>query len=179
MMSSQIRKTIKKFFITADNLLENMHPFILFGHAVMAYLNGIDDFRVVMEFANPRVVTLSPVYTEEDVKNYILIYYSGAIAEELLIGKIGIGSMNGPDSDFEKVKKYIKSYIVMVDKTVSKSLLDEELTDQIIKYSKKFYQMAYNILSEHIDMVRRISDALAVNDTLSKGEIEKLLTSLQ
>lgn len=145
------------------------------GHALMAYLKQLESFSVILSDINPRVETVTQIYSAEDVKNNILIYYSGAAAEEILLGNMCMGAMYGNGADFKEAKDFIKAYIIMTDPTVSKSFLDEELSDNIVAYSKKFYKMAFDILSEHKEMLTAIANELMRKNELSKEEIYKLL----
>ena len=147
------------------------------GHALISLIKETDDFTVYMD--NPRIIRYKSLSTAEDVKNSILICYAGAAAEELLLGNVNIGSMDGPHSDFVKATEYIKVYITMHDRNVSKALLDNELMDHIIEYSKEFYQMSLDILSEHRDMLELISNNLIIKGKLSRKQIEDLVNELQ
>ncbi|MDE5995144.1 MAG: ATP-dependent Zn protease [Oscillospiraceae bacterium] len=149
------------------------------GHAVMAYLQEMKDYEVQMSCIPPQTITTCEFYTADDVKKRILIKYSGAVAEELILGNFSCGSMGSSESDFPSAVDWIKAYIVMTDPTVSKTLLNEELSAKIIAVSKNFYQEAKDILSKNKEMLVIISDELKNKDTLNKNEIIQLLKDVK
>lgn len=108
------------------------------GHAVMAYLMEIESFQVILSDIQPRVVMVQKLQDANAVKKGILIKYAGAIAEEILLDKMHIGSFIGEDSDFPQATEWIKAYIVMTDSSISKTLLDRELEEKTILLSKNF-----------------------------------------
>lgn len=83
--------------------------------------------------------------------------------------------MYGSDSDFESAAKLIKGYIVMTDSSISCSLLDSELNDKIIEYSKQFYAESYEIIKENKEKVKELSQALLSNPLLDKDEVDKIV----
>lgn len=149
------------------------------GHAVMAYLQDMKDYEVQMLGTSPCTITTCESYTADDVKKRILVKYSGAIAEEMVLGEISSGSMGSPESDFPSATELIKGYIVMTDPTVSKTLLNEELSASIIDVSKNLYQEAEEILSKNKEMLVVIADKLESRNTLNKNEIIQLLNDIK
>lgn len=145
------------------------------GHAVMSYLKKIDRFDVHVSPISPQTVTVLKQVCAEDVRNIILIYYSGAIAEELLLGNFHVACMLSRDSDFYQATEWIKKYIVMTDPSVSKTLLNEELSARTIEYSKELYQEAKNIISENQNMIEILAKELFKNEFMTTDEIKDLL----
>ena len=144
------------------------------GHAVMAYLLGIEGFEVRMSNPNPRVVTIYKIADAERIRKLVLIYYAAAVAEELIFGKLYAGSMGGTDSDFSKATEMIKTYIVMTKADVSKSMVEEELLPDIIRYSKEFYEAAKSLLSDHKSEIEALANQLITKDSLTKEDVEAL-----
>lgn len=149
------------------------------GHAVMAYLQDTKDFEVFMSYNSAKTMVTYKSQKAEDVKKMILVKYSGAIAEELLLGEFSAGCIGifNPNTDFPSATELIKAYIVMTEPTVSKTLLNEELADLIISASNSFYKEATEILSKSKEMLVIISDELKNKDSLKKDEIIQLLTN--
>lgn len=149
------------------------------GHAVMAYLQDTKDFEVFMSYDSAKTRVAYKSQNAEDVKKMILVKYSGAIAEELLLGEFSAGCIGifNPNTDFPSATELIKAYIVMTEPTVSKTLLNEELADLIISASNSFYKEATEILSKSKEMLVIISDELKNKDSLKKDEIIQLLTN--
>lgn len=149
------------------------------GHAVMAYLQDTKNFKVFMSYDSAKTVVTYKSQKAEDVKKMILVKYSGAIAEELLLGEFSAGCIGifNPNTDFPSATELIKAYIVMTEPTVSKTLLNEELADLIISASNSFYKEATEILSKSKEMLVIISDELKNKDSLKKDEIIQLLTN--
>lgn len=150
------------------------------GHAVMAYLQDTKDFEVFMSYDSAKTIVAYKSQNAEDVKKMILVKYSGAIAEELLLGELSAGSMGilNSNADFPSATELIKAYIVMTEPIVSKTLLNEELADLIISASNSFYKEATEILSKNKEMLVIISDELKSKDSLKKDEIIQLLTNI-
>lgn len=151
------------------------------GHAVMAYLQDTKDFEVFMSYDSAKTVVTYKSQKAEDVKKMILVKYSGAIAEELLLGELSAGSIGilNSNADFPSATELIKAYIVMTEPTVSKTLLNEELADLIISASNSFYKEATEILSKNKEMLVVISDELKNKDSLKKNEIIQLLKDIK
>lgn len=149
------------------------------GHAVMAYLQDTKDFEVFMSYDSAKTRVAYKSQNAEDVKKMILVKYSGAIAEELLLGELSAGSMGilNSNADFPSATELIKAYIVMTEPTVSKTLLNEELADKIISLSNSFYKEATEILFKNKEMLVVVSKALKVNTILNKEQIVQLLKS--
>lgn len=148
------------------------------GHAVMAYLKKLEHYSVYVAHTSAKITYVYKNFDLEDVKDQILITYAGAVAEELVLGEFHygcIGSISDQESDFSQATELIKAYIVMNDCTKSKSLLDSELSDEIIKLSNEFYQEAKEILSSNKDALDTIIEALNKQRQLTQEEVEKLL----
>lgn len=148
------------------------------GHAVMAYLLDFNIYEIIVSNEEmARTITECRMNTKEDIEKLILLKYAGAVAEELIMGYFGYGNMGFPNSDFESAKQYIKGYIVMTEKEVSKSMLDTELSEKIIAYSKKFYMQTYQMLSNNTDKIRRLSERICSNASwdLTTEEIKKVI----
>lgn len=149
------------------------------GHAVMTYLMDIENFQVVLSDIQPRVVMVQKLQDANAVKKGILIKYAGAIAEEILLDKMHIGSFIGEDSDFPQATEWIKAYIVMTDSSISKTLLDRELEEKTILLSKKFWSESKKILSENRTMVEAISENLQREGTLTSEEVKDILDRIK
>ncbi|WP_392889752.1 hypothetical protein [Eubacterium limosum] len=148
------------------------------GHAVMAYLKKLEHYSVYVAHTSAKITYVYKNFDLEDVKDQILITYAGAVAEELVLGEFHygcIGSISDQESDFSQATELIKAYIVMNDCTKSKSLIDLELSDEIIKLSNEFYQEAREILSSNKDALDTIIEALNKQRQLTQEEVEKLL----
>lgn len=148
------------------------------GHAVMAYLKKLEHYSVYVAHTSAKITYVYKNFDLEDVKDQILITYAGAVAEELVLGEFHygcIGSISDQESDFSQATELIKAYIVMNDCTKSKSLIDLELSDEIIKLSNEFYQEAREILSSNKDALGTIIEALNKQRQLTQEEVEKLL----
>ena len=65
-------------------------------------------------------------------------------------------------------------YITMTE-DVSKALLDSELSDKIINASNLFYAEAKDILSDHLEELKKLSEKLKGVDSMTRKEIEQLL----
>lgn len=144
------------------------------GHAIMAYLKEYTSFTVYTDNVQYRNITT--YMNADNVKDYIHILYSGAVAEELIFGQHHNGCMGSVIADFEKARAEIRKYIIMTDPTVSKSMIDEEIAGQIISYSKEFYKDTTDILSKYSDLITVIAKELEKKKTLTKDEIAIFFT---
>lgn len=144
------------------------------GHAVMIYINADEDFGVDMLPSPPHTIFVSKFVGADMIKNKILITYAGAAAEEILLGEFHDGCLGTERADFESANKLIKAYIVMSDKSLSKTLLDVELATQMIELSKEFYLEAKNILTDNMELLKAVSSKLIEIDTLRREDVQKL-----
>lgn len=144
------------------------------GHAVMAYLLRLEVYDIVLSSIHSYVKTPQGLMTAAKIRKDILVHYAGAAAENIFFGEICNGSMGTPASDFEKATILIKEYIVMTDDTVSKSMLDEELAEKVIAYSKQFYAEAETILAENKDMVEVLRNKLENRLNMKTQEVNDL-----
>lgn len=145
------------------------------GHAIIALVKTDYDFEVINgPFSSYIRYTSENFPRAEDLYKMILIDYAEAAAEEIVYGKIFSGSMGTSTSDFEKAKERIKMYITMTE-DVSKALLDSELSDKIINASNMFYAEAKDILSDHLEELKKLSEKLKGVDSMTRKEIEQLL----
>lgn len=166
---------IKKSTNHADDMDEEIKALHESGHVIMALVKTDYDFKVINEPLSIYVqYTSAKVTRAEDLYKMILTDYAGAAAEEIVYGKISSGSMGTPTSDFERAKERIKMYITMTE-DVSKALLDSELSDKIINASNLFYAEAKDILSDHLEELKKLSEKLKGVDSMTRKEIEQLL----
>lgn len=145
------------------------------GHALMAYLREVDNFHITLSKTIAKTIAIYNTQNAEDVKTMILIDYSGAVAEEILLGSFSLCSMGPTDSDFVKATEHIKNYIIMTDSSVSKTMLNEELSQQVINLSKKMYSMAMELLYENKELLKVLSNELMEKEEMSKEEIIELI----
>lgn len=150
------------------------------GHAVMSYLRNADTIIVNASLCEPNVVTgYNSVVNAEVVKSMILIKYAGAIAEELIFGHYDAGPFLGSNSDFKNATELIKGYITMIDPERSKTLLEDELKDQLIDISKAFYQECKELLNCNIKLVEHLSNVLTYKERLTTEEVIEIINSFK
>lgn len=153
------------------------------GHAVMSYLKNADTIIVNASLCEPNVVSgYDSVVNAEIVKSMILIKYAGAIAEELIFGHYSAGSFfgsNSDNSDFKRATELIKGYITMINPERSKTLLDDELKDQLIDISKAFYQECKELLSCNIKLVEHLSNVLTYKERLTTEEVLEIINAFK
>lgn len=141
------------------------------GHAVTAYLKNVP--RVDIDIVRGCVETDSTFLNEKSIKDIVMIRYSGAIAEELLLGYFCVGSLGDKTTDFEIATELIKAYIVMTDDTVSKSMLNEELSAKVITISKALYADTYKLLSAYKGLIEHLSNILMTKFSIETNELKK------
>lgn len=145
------------------------------GHVVMAYLKAQVQ-EVYISGTSGHVTSEWTGFYADDMKNRILVDYAGAAAEELILGKFDAGSIIGPAADFEQAVEHIKAYILMTEPSMNKSLLSTDLSERIIHYSDKFYKETAEFLKDNRKMIETIASELQKKDSLSKKEIQALLS---
>lgn len=139
-----------------------------------------DTIIVNASLCEPNVVSgYDSVVNAEVVKSMILIKYAGAIAEELIFGHYDAGSFLGSNSDFKNATELIKGYITMIDPERSKTLLDDELKDQLIDISKTFYQECKELLSCNIKLVEHLSNVLTYKERLTTEEVLEIINAFK
>ena len=149
------------------------------GHAVMAYLQEIENFEVIMsDVIGSKVAMVHKLSDAKNVKKMILNTYAGAIAEQMSFGHFHAGCFMGEKNDFSQATEWIKGYIVMTVPNMNKSLLNAELSEKVILLSKEFWYEAENILINHKKMIEVLSEELLKKETLSKKEINTILESI-
>ena len=143
-------------------------------------LKNADTIIVNASLCEPNVVSgYDSVVNAEVVKSMILIKYAGAIAEELIFGHYDAGSFFGSNSDFKNATELIKGYITMIDPERSKTLLDDELKDQLIDISKTFYQECKELLSCNIKLVEHLSNVLTYKERLTTEEVLEIINAFK
>lgn len=143
------------------------------GHAVMSYL--VNATRYDIDIANSCVHTSYGLADIEEYKNYIMVTYAGAASEELILGKYCSGCFGSGTADFEFARTQIKGYIVMTDNTVSKSMLEEEIGQKVIRLSKDLYLETLEALAPHKDMIQHLADILSTKNSLKTEEVKEIL----
>lgn len=83
--------------------------------------------------------------------------------------------MSGPESDFIKATELIKRYVVMTSPDVSKTLLDQELTEKVISVSKEMYIQTKDILLKNRDKIEKLIAELERKPSLSDQEVKRYL----
>lgn len=146
------------------------------GHALMAFIMGIEKFTVKTSYINSCVsMDVGKLLYANDLKKHIYIDYSGAIAEELFFSSISTGCMGTDKSDFEIALKRIKQFIILSEPKFSKTGLDKGIDERVVELSKVFYEEAKNILKANIKKIEKLAESLYGHKTLTKEDIEKIL----
>lgn len=148
------------------------------GHIVMAKEKGIP-YSSISEFAYPACVKeYDGDIDTEYIKNYVMILYSGAIAEELILKHHGFECMKDENSDFQRATKLIKEYLLITDESLSKLLIGNKLEEKAIALSKQWYAEAKKILKQKINLIEMEADDLK-NNIKIEAEYMKDLKHLQ
>lgn len=146
------------------------------GHALLAFLFDFDCEVIMYKY---------PAYTSykcnqntdlDLLKTQILITYAGIAAEEILLGNYALSPVKSNNSDLVQVTDAIIAYILMSDNNVGKLVIDDEISDTMINYSKEFYQLSKSMLLQHIDKLKILSEKLKAVDRLSSKDIKRILT---
>lgn len=149
------------------------------GHAVMNYLMESEYFDVIMSDIQPKVVRIQKLQNAEEVKKTVLISYAGAVAEEMTFGYFHSGCFGNEEADFSKATAWIKAYIIMTDQGVSKSLLSEELSEQIQRLSKEWWEETKELLTDNRKLVEALSKELMKKESMMYEEIKDFLDQVK
>lgn len=144
------------------------------GHVVIAYLLNYKQYDVHVSWKDSYCMIEPILEGPREIKRRILLLYGGAAAEKLLLGEIHNGCMGNLQADYERATENIKSYITMIDDSVSKAMLTEELREKIISYSKLFYSEAENMIYSNRDMVELLREELNKKDIMTTKEVDEL-----
>ena len=146
------------------------------GHALLAFLFDFDCEVIMYKY---------PAYTSYNcninidldlLKKQILITYAGIAAEEILLGNYTLSPVKSNNFDLVQVTDAIRAYILMSDNNAGKLVIDDEISDTMINYSKEFYQLSKSMLLQHIDKLKILSEKLKTVDSLSSKDIKRILT---
>lgn len=145
------------------------------GHAVISYLKNFEQYDVIVSDTNPHVVSVYKAMGAMDVRNYVIMLYAGAAAEELFFGSFHSGVAYGDNSDFKKAVDIMKMYLMMIHPDISKACLDEEVSVYIRELSTDIYNETLELLSQNKHMVEAVANALEENGSLTTKAIKELL----
>lgn len=148
------------------------------GHAVMSYLKNFEQYDAFVTDTNPHVVCVYKAQDAAGVRNYIVMLYAGAAAEELFFGSFHSGVAYGDNSDFKKAVDYMKMYLMMTHSDISKACLDEETSVYIKELSDVLYNESLDLLSQNRHMVETIANKLEANGSLTTKGIKELLKTM-
>lgn len=120
-------------------------------------------------------IHVEKIIQADDLQKHIFIDYAGAIAEEILLGKISTGSMRTDHSDFEQAARRIREYLILTVPGLSKTGLDDGINQQIVCLSKEFYEETKKILINQKEKVEKLSGVLRKHKTLTSDNIVKII----
>ena len=140
------------------------------GHAMMCYLKNIEMNYIEIGPFVSSVYTINNNLEANNMQDFIMMIYSGAIAEELFLGEFHLGCMDGDNNDFGKATKIIRQYLLITNHNLSKTFLDKELESMTIELSKTLYQKTYDLLISNKDKMQRLAAALQIKNKISAKE---------
>lgn len=111
----------------------------------------------------------------KDIKKNILITFSGAVAEKILLGEVSSGSVGAEKSDIFYADNQIRMYLILKENTINPCGMVADMDEKIAEISSKLYQEVQEILSEKKEMIERVAKAMESKGKLTDSEIKKLL----
>lgn len=156
--------------------MRKLHAVHESGHALMSCLKKIPFSHVDLSCVYN---TLSDPCSATQVRDMIFVFYAGAAAEEILLGKLSTGCMGDEAADLTRATQSLKWYLVLSDPEVSKTMLDAELSEKMIALSKEFYKETKELLADNLEALNTLSIQLYEKGKLTREEIEKLLQEIQ
>ena len=87
--------------------------------------------------------------------------YAGILAEILVFGNGSSGFMGGEDADMETANDYLKEYVIITERNLSLTGLEEEEIKKImIKKSKEIEKETKNLLSSNKGELLKLMDKI-------------------
>lgn len=123
--------------------------------------------------------------TKESYEKQILVAYAGRVSEEIQFGHDKI--TQGASNDISQATRYLLEYSTKLGFNERMGLLDYDIitqnsviqsgdiTGELSKLSRDFYEKAYTILSNNYHIVTKLAEKLIEVKTLSGNEVMNLL----
>lgn len=163
------------------------------GHALLSKLitdNEVPKVTIISSTSGAGGVTFSipkkmGLFSKRELINRIKVSYAGRVAEYLLLGnedEITTGASQDIKQATELIYQMINDFgmtekfgMIRVSSIASndKTLLLEEATE----ISKKLYQETLDLLTENIDKLRAVANALIEKETLNEKELDEIIFS--
>lgn len=134
------------------------------GHALIAKLYDVETDEILISSTGSFVALDSEGRTSaDDLKKLVSIMYAGILSEILIFGNGSSGFLGGPDADMESANDYLKEYIIITERSLSLTgLEDDEIKKMMIEKSKEIEKETSELLSsnkdELIKMMNKIMD---------------------
>jgi cell division protease FtsH len=119
-------------------------------------------------------------YSKRDIEAKILVNYAGRISEELIFGEDEITT--GASNDIEKASSLIRDFVTKYCMGYQKRLINPTafgdsggvLNDSYV-IAEALYEKCKDILSNNIEKLKAIANALIEKETLNEEDIEEIL----
>lgn len=144
------------------------------GHAVMAKIlhipikeiniknNGNIGGQVTLDMPN--------IAKSSEIKNLIMIRYSGFIAEKIMNNEASDGCMGSDTADMESSNTLLRKYIILTDESLSFTGYEEEyIKETSIRLSKEWLEEVKGLLIEHKDDIKNVANNLLCNETVKRA----------
>jgi len=158
------------------------------GHAVLGKLYNMEISKVTITPStsgaggvNIIVPKKMGLYTVEEFENRIKMSYGGRCAEFLLFGdknKITTGASNDIQNATQSIHQMVTTY-GMNDKygmiNLSQLQVDNKvILDEVIEISKRLEKEALNVLTENIDFLQTVAEALLEKESITGEELNEI-----
>lgn len=132
------------------------------GHAVMANILNIPIESISLDNNSGYVKLNTPnISKASEIKKYIMIAYSGFMAEKLLNDEASDGCMGSDKSDMEFGNTLLRKYIILTDETLSLTGYEENyIKEKSIELSKVWLEEAKILLSDHKEDIENMANDL-------------------
>ena len=132
------------------------------GHALIAKLNDVETDEILISATGSFVALDSEGKTSaDDLKKLVSIMYAGILAEILVFGNGSSGFMGGEDADMETANDYLKEYVIITERNLSLTGLEEEEIKKImIKKSKEIEKETKTLLSSNKEELLKLMDKI-------------------
>lgn len=146
------------------------------GHAVMAVHLKVKNLCVIADQAKGYIQYHEKKFLKsKDIKKNIMITFSGAVAEEILLGEVSSGSLGAENSDIFRAVKQIRMYIILKENAISTCGIGTGMEEKIAEMSSELYREVQDILSDQKEMIERVAKALESKGKLTELEIKEII----
>lgn len=140
------------------------------GHAVVAEHFNIPVLKTTVckdvssKIGGYNVLDMPEILTPDLIRQLIIIKYGGVVAETVILGNPSTGCMGSDIADINAANKFLNSYVILTDESISLTGLETDLINQkVIMLSKELELEAKQIVMDNISKIKIMAEELLKN----------------